>query len=74
MPGESSSFGFDVVVIGVGSYHVTLPPSEEGYFRLQLHYITTMLAIPSNEDKLSYDFEFKDCIQFRRYHNLLLSI
>ena len=35
----STSFGSEVVLTGVGSDHVTLPPSEAEYFRTQLHYI-----------------------------------
>ena len=63
MTEENFSSGFDVVLIGVGSYHVTLPPSEE-YFRSQLYYNKFMLTISSNEEQLSYDFELKHRIQF----------
>ena len=38
MPGGSTSAGSDVDLAGIGSCHVTLPPSKGGYFRLQFHY------------------------------------
>ena len=38
MPGDSFSSGFDDVLIGVGSNHVTIPLSEGEYFRSKLYY------------------------------------
>lgn len=48
-------FGSDVVLIGVGSDHVTL--GEREIFQIAVILQQFILTISSHEEQLSYDFE-----------------
>ena len=59
----STSFGSEVVLTGVGSNHVTLPPSEAEYFRTQLHYINLDFRFHQNDKSYPPILKFKTIIQ-----------
>ena len=56
MPGGSNSAGFDVVLTGKGSFHVTPPPPKGEYFGSQVHR-TTHFSISFKQERLSSNFE-----------------